>query len=219
MRTCDGFFFPVGDTGGAQDAAAQQLACNTMCPAAETKLFTAPPGSDGIEEAVSGKVSYARMPNAFLYQTRLDKACTCNGRSPLGLAAFTVKADYTLDQGDVIMTKDGLKVLASNRYPYTEASFLPATRSKRLSARERDGLRGLETGGRTARLTGATANRQRTLRKSCRTCLSRSRLPTRSNWCAIWVRSRLPIVTLASRSRSSARTSSLKSLQTAASNH
>jgi hypothetical protein len=153
VRTCDGFFFPVGSPDDGGDKKAHEIACNSFCPSAETRLYIATAGSDGIKEATAGGQSYSRLPTAFAYRNGLSKACTCNGKTPFGLAQMPVMKDFTLEQGDVVMTTDGLKVLASQRYPYKEKNFVPATWSKRLSSKERDGMIGIENGGRKAKLS------------------------------------------------------------------
>jgi hypothetical protein len=147
VRLCDGFFFPIGDAGG--NTSAHETACQAQCPTAETRLFTAPAGSDGIEEATSGGQRYTSIANAFRYRDRFDKACTCNARGQ-GVTSLAYMNDFTMKPGDVVMTNDGLKVLSgTRRFPFKDANFVPATWSKKLSAKERDGLKRLEDGGRT----------------------------------------------------------------------
>jgi Protein of unknown function (DUF2865) len=153
VRLCDGFFFPVGDLGTGSDEDAEQLACNSLCPSAETRLYIAPEGTEGVSEAASNGVPYSRLPTAYAYRNKLTKTCSCNGSTAVGLSRIRILADFTLEQGDVVMTKDGLKVLASTRYPHLDKSFVPAVQSRSLSARERDGMRGINTGGRTAQLS------------------------------------------------------------------
>ena len=100
VRLCDGQPFPVQ---GANGSAAQ--ACASMCPAAQTKLFT----GGGIDHAVSsdGK-RYASLPNAFVYRKQVVAGCTCNGKTPGGLARMDAKSDPTLRPGDIVATDDGL---------------------------------------------------------------------------------------------------------------
>jgi hypothetical protein len=153
VRTCDGFFFPVGSPDDGGDRRAHEMTCNAFCPTTETRLYIAPAGSEGIKEAVSSGQNYSRLPTAFAYRNRLSKDCTCNGKTPFGLVRMPVLKDFTLEQGDVVMTGDGLKVLASQRYPYNDKNFVPATWSKKLSANERDRMVGIENGGRKTRLS------------------------------------------------------------------
>ena len=105
VRLCDGHPFPVQSASGS---AAQ--ACASMCPAAQTKLFT----GGSIDHAVSsdGK-RYAALPTAFVYRKQLVAGCTCNGKTPGGLVRGDAKSDPTLRPGDIVATNDGLMSIAA----------------------------------------------------------------------------------------------------------
>ena len=161
VRLCDGFFFPVGTPDQSADIDAHALSCQSQCPTAETRLFVAPAGSDGIESATSKGKLYSKLPTAYLYRTKVSKACSCNAKG-YGTSRLAVINDFTMRNGDVVMTSDGLKAFAgTRRYPFKEANFVPATWSKALSARERDGMRGLEDGGRNSKFRKEDIRRQR----------------------------------------------------------
>ena len=100
VRLCDGQPFPVQSVSGS---AAQ--VCASICPAAQTKVFT----GGGLDYAVStdGK-RYASLPNAFAYRKQSVAGCTCNGKTPGGLARMDVKSDPTLRPGDIVATDQGL---------------------------------------------------------------------------------------------------------------
>lgn len=102
VRSCDGHYFPV--TAHAGMSAAE--ACRSFCPTAETKLYT---GSD-IDYATTADGSrYADMPNAYAYRKKLaGSGCTCNGRTPFGLAHMDATTDPTLRPGDIVATENGL---------------------------------------------------------------------------------------------------------------
>jgi Protein of unknown function (DUF2865) len=102
VRTCDGHYFPV-EAHGRLTAA---TACQSACPAAETKLYS---GSN-IDYALGRDGSrYADLPNAFLYRKKLVTGCTCNGRTAFGLAPVaTAQDDPSLKPGDVVATQNGL---------------------------------------------------------------------------------------------------------------
>ena len=118
VRLCDGRHFPL--PRGAANAA--QL-CQSFCPAAKTQIFS----GSGIDNASApdGK-SYADLDNAFLYRDKLVPDCTCNGRSPMGLARLDAKSDPTLRSGDIVATPDGLMAYQGNR---RGAEFTPVDRS------------------------------------------------------------------------------------------
>jgi len=100
VRLCDGHPFPVQSVDGS---AAQ--ACASLCPAAQTKLFT----GGSIDHAVSsdGK-RYAALPAAFVYRKQLVSGCTCNGKSAGGLVHVDAQSDPTLRPGDIVVTNEGL---------------------------------------------------------------------------------------------------------------
>jgi Protein of unknown function (DUF2865) len=99
VRLCDGRYFPLQrGTNPAQ-------ACNSFCPASQTKVFT---GGNGIDNAVaSDGTRYASLRNAFAYRERLVENCTCNGRDAYGLVTQSVADDPTLRSGDIVATNDG----------------------------------------------------------------------------------------------------------------
>jgi hypothetical protein len=103
VRTCDGRYFPISSAGNQSRAAS----CNSFCPAAETKVVY---GSN-IDGAVTedGR-SYSELPNAFRYRDELVAGCTCNGKSPVGLADVKIEDDPTLRRGDIVASPDGLMV-------------------------------------------------------------------------------------------------------------
>lgn len=101
VRTCDGHFFPVRAQG---DMNAAEM-CQAFCPSAQTKIFS----GGGIDHAVAPDGSHYRdLKTAFLYRKQLVSNCTCNGKSPFGLAQMSIKDDPTLARGDMVATKDGL---------------------------------------------------------------------------------------------------------------
>ena len=101
VRTCDGHYFPVRAQGDMNPA---QM-CQTFCPSAQTKMFS----GGGIDHAVAPDGSHYRdLKTAFLYRKQLVSNCTCNGKTPFGLARMDIQDDPTLARGDMVMTQDGL---------------------------------------------------------------------------------------------------------------
>ena len=105
VRTCDGRYFPVQ----AQPGLSAAQACNSFCPATETKLYT----GSGIDHAVGldGR-PYAELPKAFAYRKQLVAGCTCNGKDAFGVARLATATDPTLQRGDAIATREGMKVVS-----------------------------------------------------------------------------------------------------------
>jgi hypothetical protein len=103
VRTCDGRYFPISNTGNQSRAAS----CNSFCPASETSVVY----GGAIDSAVteSGQ-PYSELPNAFRYRDELVAGCTCNGKDPTGLAAVKIEDDPTLRRGDIVAGPNGLMV-------------------------------------------------------------------------------------------------------------
>lgn len=75
VRSCDGFFFPLGQS--VRDANAANALCQARCPSAAASVFFKQEGAP-IETAVDtfGQ-PYTMLPNALRYRTVLDPACSC----------------------------------------------------------------------------------------------------------------------------------------------
>lgn len=140
VRSCDGFYFPVGNPDGG-DLAAHESACARACPDAETAVYVASAGSKGIEDAVNRKgVRYEALKTAFNHRTQYDNACTCNSSK----RNYSVMTDFTLRKGDMVMSGEGLRVFrGTETYPYRKADFGRPETAK-LSAAERASLEKLE---------------------------------------------------------------------------
>jgi hypothetical protein len=109
--------------------------CNAFCPASQTKLYS----GGSIDNAVAGDgTRYDDLDNAFVYRERIVDGCSCNGKTPFGLARVDVNADPTLRPGDVVATKTGLVAFtgANNKV----ANFTPIDSYRGLSQISRDKL-------------------------------------------------------------------------------
>jgi len=135
VRTSDGFHFPVQAHAGV--SAAQ--ACQALCPAGETKLYS----GGTIDNAVAGDGSrYADLDTAFLYRKELVANATCNGRDHFGLARVDVTTDATLRPGDIVATKTGL--LAFTGVKNKVAEFAPIGSDRTVPQSTRDKLSGVK---------------------------------------------------------------------------
>jgi hypothetical protein len=119
VRTCDGRYFPVLARGGATPA---QM-CQAFCPAAPTRVFF----GGSIEGAASSNGErYADSENAYAFRKEMKADCTCNGRSPAGLAPVDLTLDTSLRPGDVIATTGGLVAYSGVRVGANQtAEFTP----------------------------------------------------------------------------------------------
>lgn len=142
VRTCDGFFFPVGNPDGG-DLEAHEAACQRACPGAETDLYVAAAGTLGIEDAMTRRgVRYDALRTAFNYRTQYDNTCSCNGA---GTARnYSVMSDFTLRKGDLVMSGEGLKVFTGDDGARHRLGNFARVDAARLSAKERANLQKME---------------------------------------------------------------------------
>ncbi len=143
VRTCDGFYFPIG-TGSGSDSA-DTAACNRLCPTAETRVFTGEIGADiDTARARDNGKKYTSLGQAFSYRKSVDKACSCTANG-FGIATdFSVFRDGSLRVGDIVMTGKGMRVFNGGTFPYREANFTAIGRSDRIDAATRESLRKVE---------------------------------------------------------------------------
>jgi Protein of unknown function (DUF2865) len=143
VRTCDGFYFPLSSSTGSDKS--DELACNNLCPTAETKLYVGTRGAD-IDTArnrETGRV-YASMGNAFEYRKSIDKSCSCSANG-YGLASnYSVARDGTLRIGDIVMTKTGMKIFSGGTFPYRDGNFASIGNSGLIDNSTRENLRKVE---------------------------------------------------------------------------
>jgi hypothetical protein len=119
VRTCDGRYFPVLARGGSTPA---QM-CQAFCPATPTRVFF---GSSIDGAAAANGEHYADSENAYAFRKQMKADCTCNGRSPAGLAPVDLTLDTSLRAGDVIATTGGLVAYSGVRVGANQtAEFTP----------------------------------------------------------------------------------------------
>ena len=131
VRTCDGKFFPVQTRPGMSAAES----CNSFCPATPTKIFA---GGNIDSAMASDGTRYADLDTAFAFREKLSAGCTCNGKTPGGLASMYVNKDPTLRPGDIVATKTGLVAFTGGNN--NVANFTPIDSYRGLSQSSRDKL-------------------------------------------------------------------------------
>lgn len=128
VRSCDGKYFPLTMRGNASPA----QTCQAFCPASVTKVFF---GSNIDYATAANGERYADSDNAYGYRKALRADCTCNGRSPSGLAPVDLTLDTSLRSGDVIATTDGLVAYTGVRLGTDQtAEFTPVASYPGLTA-------------------------------------------------------------------------------------
>ena len=139
VRLCDGYFFPLSRPGA--NLAELQTSCSNLCPSAQTRLYSAPAGSEGIEQAKSRGEAYTSLANAFLHRTKVSKACTCTAVG-YGLETQDTMTDATFKRGDVFVAEKGLKIYRGldpdhirprDFVPLQTSNLLPASERRKLS--------------------------------------------------------------------------------------
>lgn len=77
VRTCDGYYFPIGNAVSRNRFMRDAAQCRASC-GEEARLFYLPSGSDNVSTSLdlAGR-SYVRMPTAFKYRKSLTDGCTC----------------------------------------------------------------------------------------------------------------------------------------------
>lgn len=121
VRTCDGFYFPVG-AGGTSDRSVAEFMCQTSCPGATTKVFAR--HGEEIENAVgSDKSLYRKLAAALSFRKAVSPTCTCH-KPGVAARSAPVYDDPTLRAGDVIVV-DGRAVVFKGgaQRPYSERDF------------------------------------------------------------------------------------------------
>jgi hypothetical protein len=128
VRSCDGKYFPLTMRGNASPV----QTCQAFCPASVTKVFY----GSSIDSATAGNGErYADSDNAYAYRKALRADCTCNGRSPTGLAPVDLTLDTSLRSGDVVATTDGLVAYTGVRLGTDQsAEFTPVAAYPGLTA-------------------------------------------------------------------------------------
>lgn len=126
VRTCDGRYFPMGATGSESKAEM----CQSLCPASATKVVF---GHDIDSAATESGKPYSALPNAFRYRTELVNGCTCNGKTPGGLAHIDIKDDPTLRKGDLVAAADGTLVVNGTKSSRVSLKVSPARTARAAS--------------------------------------------------------------------------------------
>lgn len=131
VRLCDGRYFPMPANAGAPHSSPDKI-CSALCPASATKVYT---GNEIDQASAADGTSYSKLGNAFVYRERMVPDCTCTGKEIGGTVAMDIRSDPTLQPGDIVATKDGLRVFkGSKQPPYQTSDFIPAENYKGLPA-------------------------------------------------------------------------------------
>jgi hypothetical protein len=145
VRSCDGYYFPVGPVTSGAGRHAQADACNAMCPGATVRLYSARNGAIETARSETGQV-YGATATAFRYRERLQPGCSCQASATQGLARLALAQDYTLRHGDVVVMAAGVRIFrGAGRFPHQPRDFVTARTYGRLSPDLRRRVAEIET--------------------------------------------------------------------------
>ena len=152
VRSCDGYYFPVGPVTSGAGRSAQADACNAMCPGATVRLYSSRNGTIETARSETGQ-AYGAMATAFRYRERLEPGCSCQASVTQGLARLAMAQDYTLREGDLVVMDAGVRVFrGGGRFPHQPRDFVTARAYGRLSPDMRRRVSEIETASLPARL-------------------------------------------------------------------
>jgi hypothetical protein len=142
VRLCDGYFFPLANTGGNRDSAQQM--CQAQCPAVPTQLFFITGDSELARAVGADGTPYTSLPNAFRYRTTYDETCSCRVEGQSWAEALA-QAEQMLGsgRGDIVVNADMARELSLPR----DARESPAPRPRvEADATGQGGAGGAERG-------------------------------------------------------------------------
>ncbi len=88
VRTCDGYFFPVSFQASRGRLKTDANVCSALCPGTETRLFYHGAGQEAEHSvAADNGEQITKLPNAFLYRTKVVQGCACGRPDPRLLPA------------------------------------------------------------------------------------------------------------------------------------
>jgi hypothetical protein len=107
VKTCDGSFFPVSYSGAGSRSDSLEDVCRSVCPNADTALYSFPFGGT-INEAMSpGGERYVDLPNALKYLQSFDSSCSCRRRGESWAQTLAgAEAKYGHEAKDILVTPE-----------------------------------------------------------------------------------------------------------------
>ncbi|MPZ41375.1 MAG: DUF2865 domain-containing protein [Rhizobiales bacterium] len=113
VRTCDGYYFPISYSTTPASFPQDEQTCQRMCPAAEVALYShRNPGEDIAQAISTGGRSYSELPNAFAFRKAFNPSCSCRAPGQTWADALKHLEDYTVEQGDIVVTEEQAKALS-----------------------------------------------------------------------------------------------------------
>jgi len=139
VRLCDGRYFQLAISTPDKASAL----CGLSCPDAAAQVFFGD-GSIQDAETVDGR-RYDALPNAFAYRSRLVDDCSCKNGAP-GMAPVSIEQDPTLEQGDIVVTRQGPVVFQGTESKESRPDFTPVSNYREIESEVRRYLATLPVG-------------------------------------------------------------------------
>lgn len=138
VRLCDGFHAPIGYLGKASDAGAHDALCKAANPGIPVKVFRAPAGAGGIENAVAADGQrYAALPMAYSHEKAADPACR-PAIVQAGERRVSLLRDITLRPGDsVVLDGKVATFTGGSSWPYSRRDFRDFRTAPELTSGQR----------------------------------------------------------------------------------
>jgi len=116
VRTCDGYFFPLGQSTNSSRFAQDEALCKRLCPNAEVQLFTY--GGEDIRHAVSTSgTPYMSLANALRYRKEYVSSCSCRAPGQSWAQALAGLEDKTtLRKGDILVTEEQAREMSQPKF-------------------------------------------------------------------------------------------------------
>ncbi len=128
VRSCDGYYFPISFATVPSRFPDDERSCKSLCPAAETTLYSyRNPGEDMNQAVSQNGTPYSQSPNAFRYRQQFDKTCSCRAAGQSWSEALKNIDDRNLiEQGDIIVTDERAKKMAQPPKADQKKAAIPA---------------------------------------------------------------------------------------------
>jgi len=118
VRQCDGAYYPLAVDVAADQIDGMDKICKAQCPSAEASAFTSGPDEDVGKAVASEGATYAALPAAFKFRSKVVANCSCRGPHQSWAEALA-QADSLLQprKGDVTVTPDMVAAMTRPMVP------------------------------------------------------------------------------------------------------
>ena len=118
VRQCDGAYYPLAVDVASDQIDGMDKICKAQCPSAEASAFTSDRDEDVGKAVASDGATYAALPAAFKFRSKVVANCSCRGPHQSWAEALA-QADSLLQprKGDVTVTPDMVAAMTRPTVP------------------------------------------------------------------------------------------------------